>query len=232
MRILVIEDELKLRTLLRKGLREQGYAIDAVETGEEGLSAAASCTFDLILLDIGLPGCSGFDVARQLKAQNYPASILMLTAYDTEDDIVRGLDLGADDYMKKPFSFLELVARIRRLEALLPTTVSDQALASGIVLDTARQRVLRNGDTVHLTRTEFLLFERLAQQAGQTVLRHHLTEILEADGRRLGKTALDTYMCSLRRKLFPMEEDHPLQTVRGIGYRLSQAPAVLDSRGN
>lgn len=227
MRILIIEDELKLRILLLKGLREQGYTVMATESGEEGLEAVSACAFDTVILDIGLPGCNGYDVATRLRALGAPCSILMLTAYDTEDDIVRGLDLGADDYMRKPFSFQELLARLRRLRPESPqTTIGSTRSDVPILLDPARQRVMRAGEVIHLTRTEFLLFEHLAQRAGETVPRSELMSLLENDSRQLGKTALDTYMSSLRKKISPTEEQQGIQTIRGIGYCLPEAPEI------
>src|SRR6202789_2426282 len=162
MRILVIEDEPRMSALLRKGLTEHGHNVTIALDGAEGLKLTLDHEFDVILLDVGLPDLSGYDVAQVLRERQCPASILMLTAYNKEDEIVRGLNLGADDYLVKPFSFPELLARLRAITRSLPEPAPASVTISDMVLDKVQHKVRRGGQGIDLTRTEFLLLEVLA----------------------------------------------------------------------
>src|SRR5580700_4513629 len=157
MHVLVIEDEPRMSALLYKGLSEQGHEVTVALDGAEGLKSTLDTEFDVVLLDLGLPGLNGYDVAQVLQERNYAASILMLTAYNKEDEIVRGLNLGADDYLTKPFSFPELLARLRAVTRPAPQPPPTIFTIADLVVDTVRHKVIRNGQAIDLTRTEFQL---------------------------------------------------------------------------
>jgi len=219
--ILIIEDDPRLVDLLRRGLREQGCTVVAAADGEEGIALATENPFDAIILDIGLPNLSGYDVARQLRAQPNHAAILMLTAYDMEDDIIRGLDLGADDYMTKPFSFAELLVRLKVLTRSPRNPNPDVHTAGTILVDTLRHQVFDGQRPIRLTRTEFLLLSTLIQSKDRPVARQALMEALWGSDPAVTTGALDTLVNALRSKL-----DHPqsIRTLRGVGYTLTASP--------
>jgi DNA-binding response OmpR family regulator len=235
MRILVIEDEPRMSALLHKGLSEHGHNVTNVLAGAEGLKLTLDQQFDIILLDVGLPDLSGYDVAQVLRSRNYPAPILMLTAYNKEDEIVRGLNLGADDYLTKPFSFPELLARLRAITRPPPEPAPTTFTVADMVVDLIQHKVTRRGRGIDLTRTEFLLIELLAQHSPRVVSRISLIEGIWGGPREVSPGALDVLVNSLRSKIdsrFPMKL---LRTVRGTGYLLkpesNQPEAVLPGDG-
>jgi DNA-binding response OmpR family regulator len=218
MRLLVVEDESRMASLLKKGLAEEGYAVTLAADGLAGLSMAQANEFDLILLDVMLPGLDGFTVARRLRADGLRTPILMLTARDANPDIVRGLDLGADDYLTKPFSFEVLLARIRALLRRGPAT-QDVHLEVGMVrLDPASREASRAGEAVALTRTEFLLLEFLMRRAGQVVPRATLIEGVWGYDRNVENNTLDAFIRLLRTKVEGTDGPKLIHTVRGVGY--------------
>lgn len=216
LRILVVEDDTRMLELLCRGLRESGHAVMPASDGQSGLELATGFSFDIIVLDIGLPHLDGYDITRALRAQEKAARIIMLTARDTEDDIIRGLDLGADDYLIKPFSFPELLARIQAL--------ARPALGSGahtqLALDPARLTVMRNNTAIQLTRTEFLLLSSLTEVAGRPVARHQLIESVWGKQHSVHSNTLDVLVNALRAKLDAPFASKLISTVRGTGYCL------------
>jgi DNA-binding response OmpR family regulator len=226
MRILVIEDELRMLELLRNGLYESGYTVMTAGDGETGLSAALAHEFDAIVLDIGLPRLDGYSVAQVLRQRKIATPVLMLTARDAEDEIIRGLDLGADDYMTKPFSFAELVARIQsitrphRADALFKTGTA------GLVVDPARHLVTRGNTSIELTRTEFALLGRLLRSAGHCVSRESLTECIWGAVPEVSPGALDVLVNALRSKIDTPFKHKLIRTIRGEGYALRPHPAA------
>jgi len=220
MRILVIEDEPRMLALLSKGLGEQGHEVTTAPDGAEGLKLTLDRTFDSILLDVGLPGLSGYDVAQVLRERSYPAQILMLTAYNKEDQIVRGLNLGADDYMTKPFSFPELLARLRAITRAAPEADPRMLAVADLVVDRIARRVTRQGQGIDLTRTEFALLERLARSSPEVATRGALTEAIWGGQSEVTPGALDVLVNSLRSKIDSPFPQKLLQTVRGAGYVL------------
>jgi DNA-binding response OmpR family regulator len=220
LRVLVVEDDTRMLELLCKGLQEHGHITAAASDGMEAIASALTHEFDVVILDIGLPLCTGYEVAERLRAQQNRAVILMLTAYDMEDDVIRGLDLGADDYMVKPFSFPELIARIGSItRRRLPS--SEGKLKTGdLVLDKVKHNVFLAGVQLHPTRTEFLLLERLMDEVGRTVTRKELIERAWGPDAEVSSGALDTFINSLRRKLSYPNQRSLIKTVRGIGYFL------------
>jgi DNA-binding response OmpR family regulator len=220
MRILVIEDEPRMLALLRKGLSENGHEVMGAADGAEGLKLTLDHEFDVVLLDVGLPGLSGYDVAQVLRERNCGASILMLTAYNKEDEIVRGLNLGADDYLTKPFSFPELLARLRAITRPSPEAPPRALVVADMLVDLVQHKAMRQGHGLDLTRTEFLLLEILAQNAPRVVSRSTLIEGIWGGPSEVTAGALDVLVNSLRAKIDASFKTKLLQTVRGSGYLL------------
>ena len=218
MRVLVIEDEPRMLELLCKGLYEHGFTVMTAPDGETGLDIATVHEFDSIVLDVGLPRMDGYALMKELRAQGRVTPVLMLTARDAEDDIIHGLDLGADDYLTKPFSFSELVARLlcitrpRREEGDGTITVED------VVIDLIRHSVARNRQNIDLTRHEFLLLVSLVRRHGQCVLRKTLMESVWGPDHAIGASALDVLVNSLRAKIDAPFPRSLIGTVRGTGY--------------
>jgi len=220
MRLLVVEDENRMASLLRQGLQEEGYAVAVAADGPTGLEMAAADSFELILLDVMLPGFDGFELARRLRAQGNRTPILMLTARDATPDIVEGLDLGADDYLTKPFSFEVLLARIRALLRRGPAPQSARLRVGDLELDPATHAVTRSGQLVHLTRTEFSLLEYLMRRCDRVVPRDILIEAVWGFGRDIESNTLDAFIKLLRSKVEAAGGPRLIHTVRGVGYSI------------
>lgn len=221
MRVLVVEDERNLGAAVVRGLRAEGFVVDLVDNGVDGLHRAGAEEYDALLLDIMLPGMSGYDVLRRLRADEVWTPVLMLTAKDGEYDIADALDLGADDYLTKPFSFVVLVARLRALIRRGAPERPAQLSAGDLVLDPAARTVRRGKVEVTLTAREFSLLEHLLRRAGEVVskselLAHVWDEHFDGD-----PNIVEVYVGYLRRKIDAPFERRSLETVRGQGYRLS-----------
>jgi DNA-binding response OmpR family regulator len=226
MRVLVVEDDIRMLELLSAGLYESGFTVMTAADGEVGLAAALAHQFDVIVLDIGLPRRDGYSVAHALRQQRSATPLIMLTARDSEDDIIRGLDLGADDYMTKPFSFPELVARIQSITRPQRAEIMTGAEAAGLFVDPVRLLVKRGDARIELTRTEFALFERLADSVGHCVSRESLSESIWGGSHDVGPGALDVLVNALRRKIDAPFQDKLIRTIRGAGYALKVNPAA------
>lgn len=220
MRLLVVEDEAKVARFIERGLREEGYAVDVAPDGEAGSALARENEYALILLDVLLPKRDGFAVLRDLRAAKCASRVLMLTARDGVDDRVRGLDLGADDYLVKPFAFAELLARVR---ALLRRDSRDEPEAfqlGDLTLDVASRKATRGGQRLWLSAREFAVLECLARHAGEVVSRAQLAAQVWENQLHPKDNVIDVTLYHLREKVdrgFP----HPLiHTVRGAGYVL------------
>jgi DNA-binding response OmpR family regulator len=225
MRILIVEDEPRMLELLRKGLHEHGYAVMIAADGETGLEIATAHEFDAIVLDIGLLKMDGYSLIEALRARARATPVLMLTARDTEAEIIRGLDVGADDYMTKPFSFPELVARLRSITRHR-REIGDGAIRVGdVAIDPVRRSVTRNSKSIDLTRLEFQLLTCLARQAGHCVPRHTLMEFIWGADYSVGENALDVLVNALRAKIDAPYSKKLIGTVRGSGYLLQRDPA-------
>jgi two-component system OmpR family response regulator len=225
MRVLVVEDEPKMAGLLRRGLAEEGYAIDLAATGEDAIWAATENAYDAIVLDIMLPDLDGFEVCRRLRADGRWAPVLMLTARDGVHDRVRGLDAGADDYLTKPFSFSELLARLR---ALLRRGAGERppiVRAGDLELDPATRRVYRGETPVELTAKEFALLEYMMRRPGELLTRSRLIEHVWDFGYDGDSNVVDVYVRYLRQKIDRPFGRDTIETVRGSGYRLRDEPA-------
>src|SRR5216117_42594 len=169
MRILIIEDEQKMARLLKKGLEEEQHTVMLAHNGPEGFELSRTYPFDVIILDVMLPGMTGFDVARQLRQSSSHVPILMLTARDAVSDIVKGLNVGADDYMTKPFAFEELLARLQAVSRRGPVERLPQLTIADLVLDPVTHTVIRSGKPIHLTKTEYSLLEFMMRHAGRVL---------------------------------------------------------------
>jgi two-component system OmpR family response regulator len=220
MRILVVEDEARMAALLRQGLTEEGHSVTVAMEGREALSLAESGPFDLVLLDVMLPGIDGFTVARRLRAGHNQTPILMLTARDATEDIVEGLDLGADDYLTKPFSFEVLLARVRAVGRRGPIPQPVCLELADLHLNQSTREVRRGHRTISLTRTEFGILELLLRNAGRVVSRDTLIENVWGAGADIENNTLDAFVRLLRAKVEQAGEPRLIHTVRGVGYVL------------
>lgn len=229
MRVLVVEDEPKISAFILKGLEEEQYVVDAAFDGETGLDMALSVEYDIIVLDILLPRRDGVSVCRELREVGLRTPVLMLTAKDTVDDRVAGLDSGADDYLVKPFAFKELVARLRAL-ARRPPAVQGTILQVGdLVLDPVNYQVTRGGELIELAPKEYNVLEYLMRHPNQVLTRMMIGEHIWNYDFYSESNVLDVYIRNLRRKLddnFPVKLIH---TVRGVGYKLSEASGGDDA---
>jgi two-component system OmpR family response regulator len=223
-RILVVEDEARLASLLRRGLVEEGHAVDLAADGEEALAWVDVGDYDAIVLDILLPGIDGLEVCRQLRRRHVRTPILLLTARDTVADRVTGLDAGADDYLVKPFAFAELTARLRAL-ARRPPDTHDPVLAAGDVrLDPAARRVWRGEAELPLPNKEFRILEYLMRHQDRVLTRAMIAEHIWDYDFPGASNVIDVHVRQLRRKLNDPYPDGMIETVRGVGYRLRPVP--------
>jgi DNA-binding response OmpR family regulator len=220
MRVLIVEDQKRLRTWLQKGLTEDGYVVDAAGDGREGLWYALGNSYDLIILDLMLPGLDGLSILQRLRAAGREDQVLILTAKDTVPDRVKGLDLGADDYLAKPFAFEELLARVRALVRRGYGTHRSVVQIGELWIDTAKRRVWRGEQEVELRAMEYKLLEYLARRIGETASRTEIWEHLYDFGSQTASNVVDVYVASLRRKLDRPGEQSLIQTRRGLGYLL------------
>jgi DNA-binding response OmpR family regulator len=217
MRLLIVEDERRLAASLANGLTAEGFAVDVVHDGLSALHRAGDGTYDLVLLDIMLPGMNGYRVCAALRAAGNDVPILMLTAKDGEYDEAEGLDTGADDYLTKPFSYVVLVARVKALLRRRGSAGASPVLrVGGLTVDTSTRRVLRGDDEVALTAKEFAVLEHLAVRAGQVVGKPDILEHVWDFAYDGDPNIIEVYISALRRKLGAAA----IQTVRGAGYRL------------
>ena len=220
MHILVVEDERRMAELLRQGLEEEGHAVVLAADGREGLAMAQSHSFDAIVLDVMLPGLDGFSVARTLRAQRNQTPILMLTARDATHDMVEGLNLGADDYLVKPFSFEILLARLRAVSRRGVIAQPPILQVADLSLDPSARDVCRGGRRIALTRTEFGVLELLMRRAGRVVTRENLIESVWGFDSDVRSNTLDAFIRLLRDKVDSDSDIKLIQTVRGVGYCL------------
>jgi two-component system OmpR family response regulator len=217
MRVLVVEDEPKMAALLRRGLGEEGHAADVTAQGEDVVWLVEAHEYDAIVLDVMLPGMAGFETCRRLRRAGVWTPVLMLTARDTVDDRVAGLDAGADDYLTKPFSLAELLARLRALSRRGTVERPAELVVGEVRLDPASHRVWRGGSEVQLSPKEFALLETFMRRPGQVLSRLQLLEHVWDFAYENRSNVVDVYVRYLRQKL----GSELLETVRGAGYRLA-----------
>lgn len=221
MRILLVEDEPSAATMLAKGLREESYAVDVAADGETAQSQAFVNDYDLIILDIVLPGKDGFRVCRELRTNGLTVPVLMLTARDAVEDRVEGLDSGADDYLPKPFDFDELLARVRALLRRKPALYPEVISVGDLSVDTRARQVRRAGQRIDLTAKEYALLEYLARRAGEVVNRADIAEHVWDESYDPFSKVIEVFIQRLRRKV---DEGHALKLIhtrRGEGYMLT-----------
>jgi two-component system, OmpR family, response regulator len=219
-RVLVVEDEVKLAALIRRALREQQMLADVAVTGEDALWMAAAASYDVIILDVNLPGIGGFEVAGRLRADRIRTPILMLTARDAVDERITGLDSGADDYMVKPFDFGELFARVRALARRGPVERTPVLVVGDLSLDLATRTVRRGGVEIPLSTKEFQLLEVFMRRPRQVLSRYDLLEGAWEMGYENRSNVVDVYVRYLRDKIGGPFGVESIETVRGAGYRL------------
>jgi two-component system OmpR family response regulator len=223
MRVLVVEDEARMGALLRRGLGEEGYAVDIAASGDDGLWMATENDYDAVVLDAMLPGLDGYEVCRRLRGLQRWAPVIMLTARDGVHDRIRGLDSGADDYLVKPFAFGELTARLRALVRRGAVERPSVLVVGDLQLDPAARTVVRAGATVELTAKEFALLELLMRHPGEVLSRSRILEHVWDFAFDPASNVVDQYVGYLRRKIDKPYGREDLQTVRGSGYRLRAA---------
>jgi two-component system OmpR family response regulator len=220
MRILVVEDEAKLARLLARGLGEEGHVADVADRGEDALWMAKAAPYDAIVLDVMLPGLDGFETCRELRASGVWAPVLFLTARDEVEDRVRGLDTGGDDYLVKPFSFAELLARLRALVRRAPGERPAELEVADLRLDPAAHRVWRGEVEIDLSAKEFALLQVFMRRPGETLSRQQLLDGAWDIAFDRRSNVVDVYVRYLREKLDRPFGRHSLETIRGVGYRL------------
>ena len=222
MRILVVEDDALVADAIRRGLSAVGYAVDQVSSAEDAERAFNNSTFDLAVVDIGLPGASGLVLLQRMRRSGSALPVLILTARDALADRVNALDLGADDYLVKPFELPELAARCRALIRRSRSTASAELTIGHMSLDLASHRVVVNGAVIDLTPREWAVLECLALNAGRVVAKERLVQTIATWAEEIGANAIEVYVSRLRVKL---GSSVPIRTVRGVGYRLDEVSA-------
>ena len=222
MRVLIVEDEVKMASLVRRGLRNEGIATDVAIRGEDALWMAEATDYDAIVLDVMLPGIDGLEVCRRLRAEGVWSPILMLTARDSVRDRVAGLDGGADDYLVKPFSYAELLARLRALVRRGPVERAAELCVGSLRLDPARRRVWRGDEEVELSPKEFSILQIFMTRPGEVLSRFALLEHAWDYDYENRSNVVDSYVRFLRRKIDRPFGVRSIETVRGAGYRLRE----------
>jgi DNA-binding response OmpR family regulator len=224
-RLLLVEDSQRLQRSLGLGLRRLGYAVDLASDGEEGLTLAESNEYDVIILDLMLPKLDGLSVLKRLRDGGGEAHVLILTARDTVDDRVRGLQTGADDFLVKPFAFAELLARVQALVRRRHGKKNPRLVVGPLEIDTAARTVAREGAPLTLTPREYALLEYLAARQGKVVTRAEIEEHLYEGRIELASNAVDSAVCSLRRRLDLPGRSSFIETRRGVGYVFREPPS-------
>lgn len=220
MRILLVEDDRKVASFIRKGLTEDGYAVDVASDGETGLAMGLDRLHDVIVLDVMLPGKPGFQVVRELRQAKVATPVLLLTARDAVEDKVQGLDAGADDYLTKPFAFAELLARVRALLRRGTAARAPVLQVADLTLDPATRTVARGGEAISLTNREFALLEYLLRNASRVLTRTMIAEHVWDYSFDSATNVIDVYVNYLRKKIDAGRERKLIHTVRGVGYIL------------
>lgn len=225
MNILVVEDDELMADVLVHGLREESHKVDLAGDGRVALRLTGNTAFDLILLDVMLPGISGLEVAKQLRLRGNSVPVLMLTARDALSDIVTGLDAGADDYLTKPFSFTELLARIRALQRRTAARPKNVVEFEDLVLDINSFRAFRGGQEIYLSLTEFRLLELLVRNPGRVLSRGAILDALWSNRRDVGENTVEAFVRLLRKKIEHGTAKKLIHTHRGFGYSVGSQTA-------
>lgn len=226
MQVLIVEDDHRLARQLKKGLEEQGHTVTLAFDGIEGLETAQAGHFDVLVLDVMLPGLDGFTLVKRLRINGNRSPILMLTARDSAEDIVAGLDAGADDYLTKPFALKVLLARLRALARRREVEPRTHLRIGDLVLDPAERTVKRGRSLITLTRTEYVLLEVLMRNSGRVVTRDRLINGVWGPQKEVESNTLDVYVRQLRAKIEPPGSHKVIQTIRGVGYTMREEDAL------
>jgi DNA-binding response OmpR family regulator len=224
MRILLVEDDPRMSALLERGFKEEGHVVDRTASGSKALDAVLAEEFDVVVLDVMLPELDGFGVVRQMRERGDRTPVLMLTARDANADVIKGLNLGADDYLTKPFAFDVLLARVNALARRGPANQRVPLQVADLTLDASRHSVTRAGAPITLTRTEFGLLEYLMRRAGRVVTRQALIAGVWGTDRDVEDNTLDAFVKLLRQKVDGGGRPALIQTIRGIGYTIRRSP--------
>lgn len=222
LRVLVVEDEPEMAALLARGLRGEGYTVDLADNGIDAMTLIAGESYDLAVLDVMLPGMSGFELCRRVREQVQGVAILLLTARDAVDDRIRGLDAGADDYMTKPFAFAELAARLRALRRR-DAIGAGRLEIGGLVIDLTRHEIVAGGRELRLSRTEFDLLRLLAENLDRVMPRAEILDTIWGSSAYIDTNIVDQYVSYVRRKLDAVGSSARIVTTRGIGFQLVPA---------
>ncbi|MDA0348881.1 MAG: response regulator transcription factor [Verrucomicrobia bacterium] len=223
MKVLIIEDSQRLLRSLTHGLKKQGFSVDAASDGRDGLDFALFNNYDVILLDLMLPGIDGLTILRKLRASGKQTHILILSASDQVDDRIRGLRLGADDYMIKPFSFDELIARIQTLVRRKYEAKSPEVSVDGVIVNTANKEVTCNGNVVTLTPGEYAILEHLMLNRGRVLSKDQLLDAVHDSESYASRNVIEVLVCNLRKKLDHNGNPSIIKTKRGYGYLIDQS---------
>jgi DNA-binding response OmpR family regulator len=226
-KVVVVEDEPRISQFLKKGLTEKGYAVEVAGDSDTGLERIMASAPDLVILDLLLPGSrDGIELCRELRARGVRAKIIMLTARDTVENKIEGLDSGADDYLVKPFSFKELLARIRALLRRVEVVEQGPLVFDDLSYEPESREIVRGGETVRLTVREGALFELLLRRRGRVVSRSEIQARIWEDSFDLSTNIIDVYINALRKKIDGGDREKLIETVRGVGYRLREPGTV------
>lgn len=221
MRILIVEDDRGVSRFIKKGLTEEGFGVDAVFDGEEGLYMATTETYDLVILDIMLPEMNGFEVLKGIRKKGVMTPVLFLTAKDEKEDVIRGLDLGADDYLVKPFAFAELLARSRAILRRGQKDLAASSLCAGdLILNLIERSAERDGNKIELGAKEFMLLEYLMRNAGQVLTRTMILDKVWGYNFDTGSNIIDVHINRLRNKIDKGFDINLIHTIKGVGYVL------------
>jgi DNA-binding response OmpR family regulator len=220
MHLLMVEDDVPLASGLQKALRAQGFAVNHVDTGKAAIHVIEVEKPDMVILDLGLPDMDGLDVLRSIRRKHLQLPVLLLTARDSVEDTVAGLDCGADDYLAKPFDMVELLARLRVMERRLSRMQTTAINLGNVMLDTVEQRVTLEGQDVDLPRREYMLLKSLMENAGRVQTRAVLESRLYSWGEEVSSNALEVHIHHLRKKL----GNEFIRTIRGVGYKVGAGP--------
>jgi len=222
MRVLIIEDEKKVLNFIKQGLEEERYIVDVANDGITGLEIALNNHFDAIILDVMLPGKDGYTVLKELRDAGSTIPVLMLTARDSVEDKVHGLDLGADDYLPKPFSFEELTARLRALMRRTTPEKTTKLKCGDLILDTVTHIAIKNGKEIDLTTKEYALLEYLMRNKNRILSRSTITQHVWKHNFDTDSNIIDVYIKRLRMKIDGDDEKPMIQSIRGVGYRMRE----------